>query len=321
MAAALGVPAGCNEKALDRAAPAASASATPGGLSPEMAAKVLAKVGDHTITLGEFAATIDRMDEFERLRYQSPERRKELLEDMIKVELLADEAKRRGLDQRPDTQERIRQILRDELLRQARKDVPSPPDIPESDVRAYYKEHHDEFRDPERRRVSVIVMPDSPKAQQVLEKARTATPMEWGKLVQANSLEKPPKPGPTNPVELFGDMGIVNAPGSKDTNTAVPSDVVNAVFKIDKLGGVYPDLVKTDGKAYIVRMTSKTDARDRSIADAERTIRVAIVQQRIADAEKTLEAALRRRFPVKVDDAALGKVQLPAAHPVTDGGE
>lgn len=313
--AGFGVPSGCDEAALGGGAPAASASAAAGGLTPELASRVLARVGDRTITLGEFAATVDRMDDFERLRYQSPDRRKELLSDMIKVELLAEEARRRGLDREPETIERIRQLLRDELLRQARAAVPAATDIPESEVRAYYEKHKDAFREPARRRVSVIVLADDAAAKAVLEQAKTATAMQWGKLVERYSLNAPPKAGPTSPVELFGDVGIVNAPGAKDTNPAVPTEVRQAVFEIEKVGGVYPSLVKSGGKAYVVRMTSQSDARERSLAEAERTIRVAIVQERITDAEARLEAELRRRFPIKIDDAALQRITLPAPRP------
>ena len=46
-----------------------------GALSPEQAAQVLAKVGTSTITLGDYVAALEHMDQFDRLRYQSPERR------------------------------------------------------------------------------------------------------------------------------------------------------------------------------------------------------------------------------------------------------
>jgi peptidyl-prolyl cis-trans isomerase C len=98
----------CDTKPKTGAAPSASASAAPRGLTPELAARVLAKVGAREITLGEFAATLERMDPFERLRYQSAERRKQLLDELIDLELLAEEradrpraARRRGAPKRP----------------------------------------------------------------------------------------------------------------------------------------------------------------------------------------------------------------------------
>jgi hypothetical protein len=103
----------CSKKKTD-AGPAASASASAAKktLSPEMAKKTLAKVGDRVITLGEYAATLDRMDPFERMRYQSQDRRKRLLDEMIEVELLSQEARRRGLDKAPETLERLRMVRR-----------------------------------------------------------------------------------------------------------------------------------------------------------------------------------------------------------------
>lgn len=319
-AASLG---GCNNKALEKkTGPAASASAA-GGLSPELAGKVLAKVGDHEITLGEYAAVLDRMDPFERLRYQSPERRKQLLKEIIKVQLLADEARRRGLDKQPETKARIRQILRNELLRQVRADVPPPGEIPQKELHAYYDAHRADFREPERRRVAHIVMSDETKAKDVLKQALKATPMEWGKLVQKYSLDAPKTPAPTAPLELSGDLGIVSPPTSHSDNPRVADPLRAAVFKIDKVGDVYDGLVKAQGKVHIVRMTGKTAPRDRTFREAERTIRVTLAQKKIRDAQAKLETELRSRFPVKLDEAALDKLDVSRRDvhaPGADGG-
>jgi len=302
----------CNEKAGERLQPAASASAAPSGLTPELAAKVVARVGDKEITLGDYAATVDRMDQFERLRYQSPERRKQLLDEIIKAELLATEAKRRGLHERPETRERIRQILRDEVLRTARESLPPPAGIPASEVRAYYDKHRDDFREPERRRVAVVVLSSEAEAKRVVEVAKKATPMQWGRLVFERSLEKPLKPSPTAPLELAGDLGIVGPPGHpRGENPRVPEAVRKAVFEIGELGGVLDHPVEGDGKFYVVRLTGKTDARDRAFNEAERAIRVAILQEKITQQEQRLEQDLRKKIPVKIDEKALSKVAVP----------
>jgi len=309
------VLAGCREKPKQSLGPAASASVEPPGkLTPELAKQVLAKVGDREITLGEYAETLERMDPFERLRYQSPDRRKQLLNEIIQVELLAEEAKRRGLDKQPETQERVRQMLRDELLREVRHGVASPTDIPEAEVRAYYDSHHDEFKEPERRRVAHLRLASEAQAKAALQKALGATAADWGKLVTQVSLDKPaPSSGPT-PTELAGDLGIVGPPGHpRGANPRVPEPLRAAVFEIDKLGGVLDRVVADSGQFHVVRMTGRTEARDRSYQDAERTIRVALVQLRIRAREVELEQELKRRFPVSVDDEALRQVKVPEA--------
>src|SRR5262245_61078955 len=219
------------------AALSASASSKPRGLSPELAAKVLAKVGDHEITLGEYAATLERMDPFERVRYQSPERRKQLLDELIDLQLLADEARRRGLDQQPETQERVRQLLRDELLAQTRASLPPPDEISEADARRYYDAHRDDFREPERRRVAHIALGSEGEAKAGLEKALAASAADWGKLVAEKSRDARGKPGTSMPAELAGDLGIVGPPGhARGENPNVPEPLRAAVFEIDELG-------------------------------------------------------------------------------------
>jgi hypothetical protein len=82
--------------------PAGTGSGSTGSRRPTPAL-VLATVGDREITLGQFAAELDR-GALLRTRYRSPERRRELLDQMIRVELLAQEAARRGYDQLPEVQ-------------------------------------------------------------------------------------------------------------------------------------------------------------------------------------------------------------------------
>lgn len=289
-------------------------AAQPSGLTPELAARVLAKVGDKEITLGEFAATLERMDSFERLRYQSPDRRKQLLDELIDLELLAGEAQRRGLDKQPETQERVRQMLRDELLQQVRSSVPSPGDIPDADARRYYDAHRDDFREPERRRVAHIQLKSEAEAKAVLEKAQGASPADWGKLVAEKSVDARTKPNAGLPPELSGDLGIVGPPGHpRGDNPSVPEPLRAAAFEIDKLGGVLPRVVNVNGTFHVLRLTGKTDARDRTFEDAKRAIRVALVQERIRQREAELEAELKKKYPVTIDETQLAKVPLPAA--------
>jgi peptidyl-prolyl cis-trans isomerase C len=310
---------GCHAKNNTGTAGGSSASASaqslgPGArLTPELAGRVLAKVGDHEITLGEYAATLERMDPFERLRYQSADRRKQLLDELVDLELLAEEAKRRGLDKQPETQERVRQMLRDELLAQVRASVPAPNDISEADARRYYDEHRDDFREPERRRVAHIVCSSEADAKAVLEKAQGADAAAWGKLVESKSKDVPRKSASALPPELAGDLGIVGPPGHpRGENPNVPEPLRAAVFEIDKLGGVLPRAVVVGGIFHIVRLTGKTDARDRTFADADRSIRVALVQERIRAREAELEVELKKKYPVTIDEAQLAKIAVPA---------
>jgi DNA-directed RNA polymerase subunit F len=289
------------------------AHATTDSLSPEDAAKVLAQVGDRTITLGDYVAALEHMDQFDRMRYQSPERRKELLKEMINVELLAQEAREKGYDKDPQTQQEVRAVLRDALLRDARNAAPKPADVSDAEVRAYFDAHQADFRDPERRRVSAIVLASDAAAAPILEQAKAGlTAAQWGELVRSKSLDASAKANV--PVDLAGDLGMVSPPDDpRGTNPRVPDAVRAAVFQIPKVGDVFPTAVHAAGKVFVVRLSVKNDPQVRTLPEAERSIRVKLSQEKARATEDELLAQLRAKFPVQVDDGAMATVKVDLA--------
>jgi peptidyl-prolyl cis-trans isomerase C len=293
------------------AAPASSGNE----LTPAEAAQVLARVGDRTITLGDFVSAIEHMDQFDRVRYQAPERRKELLNEMIDVMLLADEAREQGYDQDPQVKQEVREILRDAYLKKVRDGVPGPNDIPAEEVSAYYDAHKADFHDPERRRVSAIVLPTQAAADSAIAALKGGA--QFGDLVRTKSVD--PQAKANVPVDLAGDMGFVSPPGDpRGANTRVPDEVRAAVFQIPNVGGVLPTAVKSGAKFYVVKLGAKTDPHDRTLKDAERSIRVRLAQDKIHEKEEAALDGLRVQFPVKIDEQALSTVQVDLSS--LDGG-
>lgn len=303
---------GCNESSI-KAQQQAEAGPPIAGLNAQDAARILAKVGDRPITLGDYAKALDRMDGFDRLRYQTKERRRELLNDMINVELLASEAKRRGLDKEPETEEAVRTLLRDAMLAETRSDLPTPAEIPAEEVRAYFEANSDKFSEPERRRVAAVVMTDKKEAQKVLKEAqKVTTGAAWGDLFAKNSITAPKGRNAGNPAELAGDLGIVGPMSdAKGGNPRVPDSVRAAAFTLAAVGAVGAEVIEAEGKQYILRLNGITPPHHRTLAESERSIRVLLLQQRMLKKERDLEIELRKKYPVQIDDQALAQVKVP----------
>ncbi len=301
--------AGCKGCGEAEAPPDAGDHAQTPSLTPEQAAKVLARVGDDTITLGDYVAALEHMDQFDRLRYQSPERRKELLEELVDVELLAQEATAKGYDKDPIAQQELRGVLRDAMLKDARTGAPQPSDISEADARAYFDAHKADYTDPERRRISLIVAKDEAGAKSALEQAKGSTAAQWGELVRTISADGQAKANV--PVDLAGDFGMISPPGDqRGDNPRVPPEVRAAAFEIANANDVLPRAIKSGDKLYVVRLTQKLPAHERTFAEAERAIRVHIAQDRAKAKEDEAYQSLRKQFPVKIDEAALAKVRV-----------
>ncbi|MET0410822.1 MAG: peptidylprolyl isomerase, partial [Polyangiaceae bacterium] len=303
------------------------------------------------ITLGQYALTLERMDRLERLRYQTADRRKALLDEMINVELLAREAEQRGLADKPETRALVQQMLRDEVLRKLREALPAPEALPAAEVSAYYEAHQAEFALPELRRVEQIALSDRAQAQGVLEQALKTDGAGWAALVARYSLlrgsDADPRPvgsalsneqsrrGPAPdsasaargaptplasagdrtdsrpPLMLAGDLGFVSAPGSSSDNERVPEPVRAAVFQIESVGGVYPELVSHEARFHVVRLAARTEARARSLAEVDSVVRLRMSAERRAAAEADLLARLQREIPVQVDASELERVPPP----------
>jgi parvulin-like peptidyl-prolyl isomerase len=312
--AALGLGSACNEKAVQKAPDAGPVA---GGLTPEQAQKPLAKLGTRVITLGEFAQALADMPEYERMRYQSIERRKELLKSMIDMQLLAEEAKKQGLDKDPIVAEELRQALVGWMRGKLVEGLPVPAAIEEDKLRKYYDAHRDEYREPERRRIAQIVVKDEATAKKVAEEAKTATPTQWGALVKKYSELKPAN---TEAPEMMGDIGFVTAPSDTKAQSdprATP-ELRAAAFAIPTVGATSAEFKDANGW-HVIRMLAKNDARDQSFADVERTLRVRVLQEERAKREKDLLELMRKEIKIEIDEATLAQIASDLAVPAASG--
>lgn len=272
------------------------------GLTPAEAAEVLVTVGEHPITLGQYAATLLRMDQFERLRYQTEERQKELLDEMIEVELLAQEARRLGLDQDAEVQLHLQQAMRDELLNRLDKRVPGPDSFSEREVRAYYDAHRSEFSEPRRHRVLAIAVDQESLATEILQKVQGESGQIWAELAKKYST-LPVASGAGEAEEMAGDWGFVSQPGQeRGQNAELPEALRAAIFEVEKVGEVVPHVVSAGNKHYVLRLGGVSPARERTLSEADRTIRVELRRLLFLEEEKKFEQQLRDKYPVVIDE-------------------
>lgn len=294
--------------------------AGPGGLSARQAEQVLARVGDRAIRLADYAAAMERMDELERLRYQTKDRRRALLDEMIDVELLAREAERRGLHEKPETQALIRQFQRDAVLRRLRRSLPGVDSFAPSRVAEYYRTHPDEFQQPEMRRAASIDLPDEKTAREVLGRARGADAAEWKRLVDeyapasGDDVAKASPEGDARGEEdhVPGDLGTW-AERTSGGEGSVDPVLREALFGLEHVGDVHAEVLRVDGRYHVLRLVQRVAARRRTLAEVDAAIRVRLLEELQKSAELELVSKLRSRIEVVVDDDALSR--LPAPEP------
>lgn len=109
--------------------------------------QVLAQVNDVKITVTEFQRELANLPPQLRSMVSGPEGQKRFLEDVIKRELLLQEASRRQMENRPDIQERLsdfrKRLLLEALLAE---EIERKVNVSDQEVEEYFKAHPEEFQ-------------------------------------------------------------------------------------------------------------------------------------------------------------------------------
>lgn len=291
--------------AADESQPQAPTEAKKYGLTEAQAKQVLATVGDTTITLGQFAERLGSQSPYLRARYTSPERRREFLDNMIRFELLALEAKRRGHDQHEDVARVRRQVMVQQMMKEMfdEKGI-QLGDVTDPEIAAYYEAHRDEFSKPAQVRASQILVAQRSEAEQILAKVKSAP--DDMQVFRQLAVEHNTDPASK---ESQGDLRFfAKVPGPNEAD--VPAPVREAAFKLQNIGDVHPEVVVSERGFHVVKLTGKREAMERSLEDARRMIQNRLWREKREAAINAFVDDLRKKANVQEDMAMLSQVKV-----------
>lgn len=294
--------ASCSREAEE--SPAAEKEWPKHGLTEAQANEVLAKVGDRTITVGEFADRLASQSPYLQARFQSPERRKELLDNLVRFELLVYEAKRRGYADQPEIARARRNAMIQQMIKKEVDEPLEAVEITDEEVKAVYDGNPTEFDRPAQVRASHIFVKDRARAEGVLVKAKKTDLAGFRQMARQESEDPKTK-------DSGGDLQFFAA----DAEGQPPAAVRDAAFSLDKVGAVYPELVAEGDGYHIIMLTGKRAAVKRTYEQAKRAIRHKLVRQKKDAAMEALTERLRNEIKIEVDYDALKevKVEIPTS--------
>lgn len=295
-----------------KAAPRSSkgAGAAPIGNQPtgEMGLP-LAKVDDVTITVGELQERLNRQSPYIRARYTSFEQKSEFLDSLVRFEVLAAEAARRGYDRDPEVVRTMKQVMIQKLLREEFETRVTPESITSAEIKAYYDSHLDEFVKPEEVRVSAIVVRAKAQADRVADEARSEANKSnkgFRDLVTAYTVDNEQK-------LRGGDLRYLSK-ASKD----VPAPVVAGAFALANTGDVSPPIDTGDGSWWVLKQTGRRKELVKSLDDATQTIRNKLYRDKRVQAQKDFIDGLRGKAKIEILEDNLGKVRIDTS---AEGGD
>jgi len=278
------------------------------GLTPEQSGQTLVKVGDTTITLGEFAERLGGQSPYLRARYNSPERRREFLDNMVRFELLSIEASKRGFDKTDDVARIRKQMMVQQMMQELfDKQGVKLSDIGDAEIKTYYDNNKAEFQKPAQVRASQIQLKDKATAEKVLKevKAKPADMELFRKLAQQHNEDPATK-------ESYGDLQFFSAEKDDTEGNEAPRPVAvrKAAFSLEKVGDVYPEVVQSEAGFHILKLTGKRDAMNRTLDDARRLIQNRLWRQKREEAIGKFVSDLRTKANVKENLDLLAQVKV-----------
>lgn len=259
---------------------------------------VLAQVDDTVITVADFQERINSQSAYVRARYTSLEHKKEFLDNLVKFEILASEARKKGYDRDPEVVRTMKQVMVQQLLKREFDKI-KIDEISEAEIKQYFDTHQDEFNKPPEVRASLILVADEATAKKVLADARVQGLENAGfrELVNQYSMDAETK-------DRGGDLRFFD-----EKSRELPREIVEAAFKLQTLGDVSAP-VKIKGGFAVLKLTGRRTALVRTLDDVRQQIRGKLFRDRRNKLMEDYEKSLREKADVKIFQDRLAQVKV-----------
>jgi peptidyl-prolyl cis-trans isomerase C len=275
------------------------------------AGKAVATFTNGSISDKELEQRFAEMSPFARARYQTAEQKKEYLDGLLRFELLAQEAVRRGLTQDKEVVENFKKELVRKLLRQELEE--KPIQISAAEVAAYYEKHKGDYVKPAMTRlIHVFTTKDhKEKAEKLLKDAQALPPMDYAafaRLAKENSEE--PR---TQPIE--GDMRFLS---DDDLAAQFGAELVPASKELTQVGQVLPRLVETEKGFHVIKLQGRQVALNLTLEQVKPSIEGILSNEAKQSRYRELLESLKKSSNLNVDQGALAQVPVDPKAPTRD---
>ncbi len=256
------------------------------GEKAEKKETVIAVVGDHKITDAMLEKRLTEYAPQLRVRYASPQGKREFLEKLVEEKVLLYAGKIKGYDKDPEIQDRVEQYLsniyRGKIFMEISKEIPSK--IDEQKLREYYNSHINEFLTPPMVRLRRLVTDSEEKAKRALQELKRGVPFE--KVLMKYCTDK-------SLIERKGDTNYLRNGG------IYPPELNEPAFSLQKPGDI-SDVIRTLMGWEIIQLIDKKEPEPEEFLAAMPKIRQKIIMEmRNELVERTLDE-IRTKVGVEI---------------------
>jgi peptidyl-prolyl cis-trans isomerase C len=267
------------------------------------------------ITSEELKARLDEQSPMIRGSFQTLERKKQSLDNLLRFELLAKAAEKEGLANDPDVQFTMKKVMVSKYYQKHFQDQKGAESVPEPELRKYYDEHQkDEFHRPARvHAVDLFVKAEagSPqRAQKLADAKKLLAKVQAEEKKDPNALSRIARESSDDLAAkaMGGDLGFKTV---EDYEKAQGKEFANAVFKLGD-NQTSSDVIETAQGFHIARVLGRQPELNRPFDEVKGQIAAKLNGQRRTREFDDLLKKLREDAKVQIYDAELEKVQVAA---------
>ncbi|HHO75180.1 MAG TPA: hypothetical protein ENN05_01985 [Deltaproteobacteria bacterium] len=269
---------------------------------------MVARVGDDVMTKADLQQILSQIPLQYRSRYSSVQGLKDLVDRLVGMKMLAWEARKQGLDKRPDIKVKLDNMIEQILAHEIEQEIRETIKVDEKDIEGYYKDNQDTYSSPAKIKAFHILVDTKDEAESILKEIRGGA--DFKELARQRS--KCPSAAKSGDLGWFerGKMDPSFEKAAFDLNKGEISDVVKSTF------GYH--LIKVDN----IR-PARTKTLDQARKTIEKTMEKALFEKQIAD----LKSRIRNDVAVSVNEeffnafANEADTTMKKEEPITNKGE
>jgi peptidyl-prolyl cis-trans isomerase C len=249
--------------------------------------QILAKVNNQYLTVQDLKRRLDALEE--SVRPKTPEDKKQFLEQMIREELLVQDAAARGIERAPEVKNRLSDFRRFVLLDTLTKQLADAVTVEPADVEAYYNQYQAGFKDPERIHVRQIVSSTLEEAEAI--RGRVVQGDDFAQLARERSVGAGKDQG--------GDVGwylravdkqLIELTNKTSTDKTFFPQLESVAFTLE-VRQISQPVKGPDGKFYLVKLEERQSAKQKSLSEVRSQIHDGLLFQK---RQKTIEDLLTK---------------------------
>lgn len=258
------------------------------------AGDVIAKVNKTDITKEDFLKESKIIPEWARQNFDSPDGKERFLQEMIKKELIYQDAKNRGLDKDKDVIAQIEEFKKMTLLSLVlKKEIEDKVQVSDEEVKNFYDNNQDKFKKGQEIRASHILVDSEKEAKDIF--ARLEKGEDFAKLAAAFSKDK-------GSASKGGDLGFFG-------RGRMVHEFEETAFLLKP--GQFSTPLKTQFGYHIIKVTGTKEGTLPPFEEVKATVKRQLLSERQKSAFDTYVEGLKKKSKITTESKALETLKMP----------